>query len=426
MGSTNIKALRVWQESAFGDLGANGDPSTTIPESAVAIDVNRAEVTSWGEPAANERETVRWGPYHIAPDPETVPDSNGDLIKRRVGDITIAMPLEGFGTGDSDDNPLGWMLASGLADSGAPGITNETVTAHASAQTFTVDDESEYPPGLMIQALGLQAAAQFAAVVDASTANVQHSPAFSAELDDTVIRLCRTFGAVLGHPATVLGPSVGFCADYANGRTFARACRLKGLTITGTNRRVDASSMVFGSPLIYDDHTASDGDVTPWRSGARVLHTLHADPILSNAIATGGNYPRIAGRTSLPIGEWSINLTLVHAPLTDWRPCMGQSDTEIAGVEVEVSMTLDTPIAALSNDWRNRVQRQLMIPFGPPGAGNGAAIFLPGAVLVSDPDIRNTSGELVRQSLTYRQGKWAGDVGTGSLKNTPFRIGFSL
>lgn len=89
-------------------------------------------------------------------------------------------------------------------------------------------------------------------------------------------------------------------------------------------------------------------------------------------------------------------------------------------------MTLDTPIAALSSDWRNRVQRQLMIPFGPPGAGNGAAIFLPGAVLVSDPDIRNTSGELVRQSLTYRQGKWGGDVGTGNLKNSPFRIGFSL
>lgn len=425
MGSTNIKALRVWKETTFGDLAENGDPSTTIPGSAVALDVNRAEITAWGEPAANERDTVRWTPHHIAPDPETVPDSEGNLIHRRVGDVVFGMPLEGLGSGDSDDNPLVWLLASGLADSGAD-LTNETVVAHADAQTFTVADNSKYPRGLMFQALGLQAAAQFSAIVDASTVNVKHSPALSAELDATVIRLCRTFGSRLGAPGTVLGSSLAFCADYANGRTFAKGCRLSGLTISGTQRRVDAPNFTFSSAHIFDDHASSDGDVTPYRSGARVLHTLHANPILSNAIATGGTYPRIAGRTSLPIGEWSINITLTQAALSDWRNCIGRSDTEITNVDAEVTLTLDTPIAALSRDWVDRVQRQLMIPFGPPGAGNGAAFYMPGAVLVSDPNIRDTSGEIVRQTLTYRPGGWGGDVGAGSLRNSPMRLGFSL
>jgi hypothetical protein len=425
MASAILAALRVWQETSYLDLAENGDPSTTVPGSAVALDCNRAEITAYGEPAANPRETVRSGPYHVADDPETVPDSTGALIKRRVGDVTLTMPLEGLGSGDSDDNPFCWLLASGFADSGAD-LANETVVAHASAQTFTVADNSKYPRGLLIQALGLQAAAQFSAVVDASTVNVQHSPAFSAELDDTVVRLCRTFGSVLGAPGTVLGPSLGFCGDYGGGRTFARGARLKTLTISGTNRRVDATAMTFGSPLIYDDHASSDVYQTPYRSGAKVLHTLHADPILSNAIATGGTYPRIAGRTSLPIGEWSIAITLTHAPLTDWRNCAGQSDTEITDVDAVVTLTLDTPIAALTADWRNRVQRQLMIPFGPAGAGQGAAFYLPGAVLTSDPDIRDRSGVIVRQTLVYRPGMWGGDVGAGSLKNSPMRLGFSL
>lgn len=428
MASTNIKSLRVWQESSFGDLAGNGDPSTTIPGSAVALDCNRAEITSYGEIAANERDTVRWGPYHIAPDPETVPDSNGNLIARRVGDVTFTLPLEGLGSGDSDDNPLVWLLASGMADSGAPGIASETAASNVATQTFDVDDESEYPPGLLFQALGLQAAAQFSAVVDASVEDtVEHSPAFSAELNNTVIRLCRTFGAVLGAPGTVLGPSVGFCADFGGGRTFARGSRLKALTLTGTGRRVDATSFTFGSALIYDDHSNSDGDVVPYRSGARVLHTLHADPILSNAIDTSdGAYPRIAGRTSLPIDEWSITLTNTLSPLGQWRNVLGMSDMEVSAVDVEVSLTLSTPLTALAADFRNRTQRQLMLPFGPPGAGNGAAVFLPGAVLTVDPNLRDTGGEIVRQTLVYKPGRWGGDVGTGNLKNSPFRIGFSL
>lgn len=425
MASATLAALRVWKEGAYLDREANGDPSTTVPGSALALDVNRAEITAYGEPAANPRETVRSGPYHIADDPETVTDSTGALIRRRVGDVTLTMPLEGLGSGDSDDCPLMWLLASGLADSGAPGITNETVVDHASTQTFTVSDEEEYPPGLLIQALGLQAAAQFSAIVDASTTAVQHSPAFTSDLNATVIRLCRTFGSVLGAPGSVLGPSLGFCGDYGGGRTFARGARLKALTLSGAGRRVDGA-FTFGSPLIYDDHASADVNHTPYRSGAKVLHTLHADPILSNAIATGGNYPRIAGRTSLPIGEWSIAMTMTHAPLTDWRNCAGQSDIEVVDVDAVVTLTLDTPIAALTADWRNRVQRQLMVPFGPAGAGQGAAFYLPAAVLTTDPDIRDRSGAIVRQTLVYRPGKWGGDVGTGSLKNSPMRLGFSL
>lgn len=430
MASTNIKALRVWQESAFGDLANNGDPSTTIPGTAVALDCNRAEITSYGEIAANERDTVRWGPYHISPDVESVPDSNGNLIARRTGDVTFTLPLEGLGAGDSDDNPLVWLLASGMADSGAPDIANETVATHADAQTFTVDDESAYPPGLLIQAIGLQAAAQFSSVLNNNTANITHSPAFSAELDDTVIRLCRTFGAVLGAPGTVLGPSLGFCADYAEGRTFARGCRLKSLTLTGTGRRVDATGFTFGSALIYDDHSNSDGDVVPFRSGARVLHTLHADPILSNVIATGGTYPRIAGRTSLPIdpnGQWTVTLTNTLSPLGTWRNVLGMSDMEVSAVDVEVTIPVSTPIAALASDFRNRSARQLMLPFGPPGAGNGAAVFLPGALLTIDPNLRDTSGEIVRQTLVYKPGRWGGDGGNTTLiSNSPFRIGLSL
>lgn len=429
MASTNIKSIRVWQESAFGSLQANGDPTTTIPGSAVAVDAQRAEITSYGEVASNERDTVRWGPFDIAPDPETVPGSSGALINRRTGEVSIVLPgLMGLGTTDPDDNPLVWMLASSFADSGTPDIASEEAVADAETQTFGVDDETAYPPGLLIQATGQQVAAQFSAVVDATTVDhVEHSPAFSSEVDADVVRLCRTFGSTLGAPGSVLGPSLAFCADFAGGRTFATGCRLSNITLGGTGRRVDATTLTFTAALIYDDHSNSNGDVLPFRAaGAHVLHTLHADPVLSNAINEADEaYPRIAGRISLPIDEWSISCAPQLTPLSDWRTVLGMSDMEVTGYETEVSITLATPNANLANDFKNRVQRQLMIPFGPPGVGNGAAVFLPGAIITSDPNVRNTSGQIVRQTLTYRPGRWSGDVGTGNLKNSPFRIGFS-
>ena len=74
----------------------------------------------------------------------------------------------------------------------------------------------------------------------------------------------------------------------------------------------------------------------------------------------------------------------------------------------------------------DRVSRQVLVGTGPTGTGKGAAFYIPSAFLTVDPLTYDVSGEIVKQVLTYNQGRFGGDVGTGDAKNSLFRIGLGV
>ncbi len=432
MATSYIRSIRIIQESSFGSLTDNA-PDTTIFNGTddEELDCNRADLTTVGDLAQNERDDIRSGFYGVPADPETVPDSNGDLLPRRTGQLTVTLNLRGSGSQDSDDDPLVWLLAAGMTDGGKPALATETVTANAQAQTFEVADESQYVVGQILQTALVGGRAEFAGIVDATDGTpdlVEYSPAFSSELDGDDIYACRTFVSKPGAPGTVLGSSLAFRLDGDGWRTYAFGCRPSSYAFSGTGRRVQLT-ITLDAAYIYDDHdNASAAAIAsvPYRTDGKVCHTLDCEVIVSNVIDTGdAAYPRIAGRSALKVDEWTLSITNELAPLTCPDSILGMADMEVTNRMCEASFTLSVPDSTFASDFLNRSQRQVMIGFGPGTAGEGACVFLPAGFLTVDPQKRDLGGPLVRQVLTYREGYWGGDQSSTALSNTPLRIGLT-
>ena len=84
-------------------------------------------------------------------------------------------------------------------------------------------------------------------------------------------------------------------------------------------------------------------------------------------------------------------------------------------------------------DFQNQVQRSVLV--GLAGsltaassvtAGNGAAIYIPAGTLMVDATKRDLGSDLVRQVLTYKQGRFQGDALSTNAGNSPFRMGLGL
>ena len=100
---------------------------------------------------------------------------------------------------------------------------------------------------------------------------------------------------------------------------------------------------------------------------------------------------------------------------------------EISESTVELSLTLSTVNTAINEDYFNRTVRQILVGTGPIGDGLGCAIMLPAAMLTNDPSVYDVSGnDIVRQSLTYQQSRFGGDVVETNAGNSPFRIGLGI
>jgi hypothetical protein len=100
------------------------------------------------------------------------------------------------------------------------------------------------------------------------------------------------------------------------------------------------------------------------------------------------------------------------------------ADMEVTDVNVEASLTLCNIQSLVENDYKNGVPRSLMLSFGPTGAGEGGFIYIPSAVMTSDPNLRDLGGDVIKQVLNYKVGLWIGDdADAGEGENTLFRIG---
>jgi hypothetical protein len=100
---------------------------------------------------------------------------------------------------------------------------------------------------------------------------------------------------------------------------------------------------------------------------------------------------------------------------------------DISGVDVELTLTLSTVNTTIANDYFNKTLRQVLIGTGPSGDGEGCAIMLPAAMLTNDPSAYDVSGnDIVRQTLTYKQARYAGDVSEVNAANSPFRLALGI
>ena len=190
----------------------------------------------------------------------------------------------------------------------------------------------------------------------------------------------------------------------------------------------------YQAAFITDNHGAASTPIEPvFNTGAPALFR-GAYTVISNgspASNSNGTVGETQGRVALDCEDFSLTVTNTLTPLAYSNDVIAMSGMDISDVNVELSLTLSTVSSTVANDYFNRTVRQVIVGTGPFGDGKGCAIMLPAAILTNDPSAYDVSGnDIVRQTLTYQQARYAGDFTTSSYEanagNSPFRIGLTV
>jgi len=439
--TSTVRTLEIAVEGTFGSR----DPATNLPAatafgSSVTIAPERASLAIPGELAATPRDEGRDGYYLRPSEPATVLDGTGALVHRRAGAFSFAMVVDLGGDfagagGGYDGAAIAMLLAAGMQDGSSPVLAADyanVVSLASTANSFIGTGTGIFQIGDVIAA-DLEGRREYAIVTDVTVlANdeVFFTPAFSRPITNVsadVIRTCRTFS----QSKNAVGSSVAFALNGDGWRTECYGCRWESLGVQVANQ-LATFTWTFQCALIQDNHAAA-AMVDPVRPRGQAVHSIPANSVLSVAVPQ----PNDAAPTSAPFKlaravdldleslEFTISNTLT--PVGRGGDIYAMSEWEVTDQVVEVALTLSAPSTALADDFRDSVQRTLILAYGPNGAGNGMALVLPSAVLQSDPNLYDLSTNLVQQRLVYGQGRWAGDQFPGGsiASNTPVRIGLA-
>lgn len=435
MATSTIRSIRILREPSFGCL----DATTLEPDfdafdgtEDVELDCVRAELTTFGDPVVNPRDEPRGAFFEVAGDPEAIPAAGGGLYRGRRGSLSLTLILEGIGASTANDFPFAWILSAGLPSIDTSILTGpEAVVDHATAQSFTVDDESDWVLGGLIGVTRAGKLLECSTIVEKAETLIGHSPAFGADLAGQTVRPMRTWASTIG----ALGASLAFRVDGHLWRSYAFGGRPQSYAFKATGRRVECT-VVIPVAIVIDDHSTVAGlngtnvNSVPYRTGGVVMHTMGSEVVVSNAIdLDGAAYPRVPGHTVLEVDAWEATVTnALDATGTGVsRSVLGMSEWEVVDRMVEAKIT-GTPTPALDGMLWDRSQRHLSLGFGPGGAaGSGGCLMLMGAFLKTDASKRLTSAPRVQQELTFGAGGWHGDDGTATaVSNSAFRIGLVL
>jgi hypothetical protein len=190
----------------------------------------------------------------------------------------------------------------------------------------------------------------------------------------------------------------------------------------------------YQSALIQDDHSSASGPIEPvYNAGSppffRGSYVVISDG--SPASLANGTAGETQGRIALDCEDFSLTLTNTLTPLGHSNSILAMSGMDISDVSVELSLTLSSVNTTVADDYFNRTVRQVIVGTGPIGDGKGCALMIPAAQLTNDPSAYDVSGnDIVRQTLTYQQSRYAGDFTTASYEsgagNSPFRLGLGV
>jgi hypothetical protein len=254
------------------------------------------------------------------------------------------------------------------------------------------------------------------------------SPAFSDE--PSSIYPMQTWYTPTSTSSGQVTSSLCFRIDGVNFRTYAYGCKLVSLNISVTNGRL-LGQFTFQSALIQDDHANASGPIEPVVLSGATQHFRNAYAIVSSPVTysrtnvvgtTGEELDRIA----LDAEGFTFNIVNTLTPKGFSNNILTMSDMEVTNLDVECSLTLSSVKTDLIDDFKDRVVRQVLIGTGPIGNGQGMALLIPAGYLTVDPNKYDVSGEIVKQTLTYKQTRFGGDVGTTQPANTPIRLALGI
>jgi hypothetical protein len=428
--SVTHRSLSIAPESSFGSLAAATGLPSTSGLTFVSIPCERDPIVIYGEPVASERNDARDGSYGLPPEPDTV-FSSGSRVRRRTGQVALRLDLTTIGdtANNYDTNYLGYLLGAGF-QTAKHTITDDTPSAVATNNKFTpTDTNTDYSIGALL-GCDIAGRAEYTAVTDNDeSGDIAISPALSNLQTSTTLRALQTWypgsRAQTGNKVS----SVAFEVEGVDFKTVCFGCVLESVSISLDNGRVMAD-LTYQSACIQDDHGNAVAPVEPsynagsppFFRGSYVVVSSTSPTSLTNA--TAGDK---LGRTALDCEDFTLTITNTLTPLGHSNSILAMSDMEISDVDVELTLTLSSPSTTLNSDYFNRTLRQVLVGTGPVADGKGCAFMLPAAYLTNDPSQYDVSGnDIVRQTLTYKQSRFGGDVAETGAANSPVRIGLGV
>jgi hypothetical protein len=328
-----------------------------------------------------------------------------------------------------DTNYLGYLLGAGF-QTAKHTITSDTPSAVANDNKFTPTlTNTDYSIGALL-GCNIAGRAEYTAVTDNDeSGDIAVSPALSDLQTSTTLRALQTWypgsRAQTGNKVS----SVAFEVEGVDFKTICFGCVLESVSISLDNGRVMAD-LTYQSACIQDDHGNAVAPVEPsynagsppFFRGSYVVVSSDSPTSLTNA--TAGD--KLA-RTTLDCEDFTLTITNTLTPLGHSNSILAMSEMEISDVDVELTLTLSSPSTTLNSDYFNRKIRQVLVGTGPVADGKGCAFMLPAAYLVNDPSQYDVSGnDIVRQTLTYKQSRFGGDVAETGAANSPVRIGLGV
>ena len=428
--SVTHRSLSIAPESSFGSLAAATGLPSTSGLTFVSIPCERDPIVIYGEPVASERNDARDGSYGLPPEPDTV-FSSGSRVRRRTGQVALRLDLTTIGTtaDNYDTNYLGYLLGAGF-QTAKHTITSDTPSAVANDNKFTPTlTNTDYSIGALL-GCDIAGRAEYSAVTDNDeSGDIAVSPAFSDLQTSTTLRALQTWypgsRAQTGNKVS----SVAFEVEGVDFKTICFGCVLESVSISLDNGRVMAD-LTYQSACIQDDRGNAVAPVEPsynagsppFFRGSYVVVSSTSPTSLTNA--TAGDK---LGRTALDCEDFTLTITNTLTPLGHSNSILAMSEMEISDVDVELTLTLSSPSTTLNSDYFNRTLRQVLVGTGPVADGKGCAFMLPAAYLTNDPSQYDVSGnDIVRQTLTYKQSRFGGDVAETGAANSPVRIGLGV
>lgn len=429
--SVTHRSISVATESAFGSI----DASTGLPAngalSFISLPCEKDPIVIYGDIVVNERSEARDGPHGLPPEPDTV-YSSGSRVQRRTGQVQITMDFTTVGSGANTyaSTGLGMLLNAGFLTS---------LPLFTSADTVTGDDVNFFTPtttntnykiGGLVGSI-IAGRCEYAGITSnnrGGAGKIGVSPAFSDE--PSTIYPMQTWYTPTSTTSGQVTSSLCFRIDGVNFRTYAYGCKLVSLNINVTNGRL-LGQFTFQSALIQDDHANASGPIEPVVLSGATQHFRNAYAIVSSPVTysrtnvvgtTGEELDRIA----LDAEGFTFNIVNTLTPKGFSNNILTMSDMEVTNLNVECSLTLSSVKTDLIDDFKDRVVRQVLIGTGPIGNGQGMALLIPAGYLTVDPNKYDVSGEIVKQTLTYKQTRFGGDVGSTQPANTPIRLALGI
>jgi hypothetical protein len=443
VSTTAIRTVEVALESG-GTGFANIDVLTGAPSTTgltyVQMECERASLTPFGEPILQERMDARAGPHTFAPEYDTAVVS-GSRASRLQGTVELTMVLRTLG-----DTSI---PAAGLFDvyTGATGIPwvnilNTMWAADTNSGTGNLSDAvafggavsvNEWQPTIFgafatgnLVALPIDDRIEWSAVTDVP-ANVIVSPAFSrgpTDVSGDILRPARTF-----YPpndlSTALGSSLSLKIDGADWQWLAFGCRAEVMKIARRGRMMTVSFTIRCAHI----EPSSGSDLADFRTAeGSVAHQSDCYTVLGSTTSPtdGNSAPVQIGRSTIPVDEFEFTATQPLVARGTTEGLVGVSEWEVGDDPTyEMSMTASVPDNGISLDMVDMNARSVLVGFGPHGTGEGAAIYMPAAVMTTSPQVRDLGNGIVRQKLTYKNARWYGDSTGIETAHTSVRLGLS-